>query len=182
MQITNGWLSEALICASPNFNARPAGSEINLIVVHNISLPPGQFGTGCIAQFFQNNLDCDAHPYFDQLRGVEVSAHCLIDRSGVLTQFVAFDKRAWHAGRSSFDGVPECNDYSIGIELEGTDDQAYTEAQYLSLSQLINVLMLEFPAINPSRITGHSDVAPGRKSDPGPAFNWPKLQSLIQKT
>lgn len=180
MQIVKGWLTGVNLCPSPNYNTRPADTAISLLVVHNISLPPGQFGTGCIAQFFQNQLDHSAHPYFHHLRDTQVSAHCLIDRSGEITQFVSFNDRAWHAGRSIFDGVEECNDYSIGVELEGTDELAYTESQYLSLSKLTRLLMIEFPSIRSSRITGHSDVAPGRKTDPGPAFDWDKLHASLK--
>lgn len=181
MQIKNGWLSNTEICPSPNYNARPPNTDISLIVIHNISLPPGQFGNGCVAQFFRNELDHDQHPYFDSIRGLHVSAHCFIDRKGMIQQFVSFLERAWHAGRSSFDGLQECNDYSIGVELEGTDDQAFTENQYRSLCKLAKVLMLEFPAIAPSRITGHSVIAPDRKTDPGPAFDWKKLHLMLEQ-
>ena len=180
MRISNGWLTDASLCRSPNFNLRPPNTEVSLVVVHNISLPPGDFGSGYIHAFFQNTLDHDAHPFFEEIRDMQVSAHCLIDRSGQVTQFVSFLDRAWHAGRSCFDGVEECNDYSIGIELEGTDDLPYSAAQYRSLSELVRVLMLEFPAINASRITGHADIAPGRKTDPGPSFDWHKLHRLIK--
>lgn len=180
MHISEGWLTGVKLCPSPNYNGRPQDAAISLLVVHNISLPPGQFGTDCVAQFFQNQLDHSTHPYFERLRDMQVSAHCLIDRAGGVTQFVSFDDRAWHAGRSSFDGVDECNDYSIGVELEGTDDIPYTKQQYVSLSELARLLMLEFPAITPSRITGHSDIAPGRKTDPGPAFDWEKLHVLLK--
>lgn len=179
MHIINGWLTNAYKAPSPNYNARPAGVEISLLVVHNISLPPGQFGTGCVTEFFQNRLDYTQHPFFKEIEGLEVSAHCLIERNGSCTQYVSFYDRAWHAGRSCFDGVEECNDYSIGVELEGTDDTAYTEAQYLTLSKLARVLMLEFPAIDLSRVAGHCDIAPGRKTDPGLAFDWQKLRQLV---
>lgn len=177
VEVNNGWLTGVCISPSPNYNQRPDGAEISLVVVHNISLPPGEFGTGCVSQFFCNQLDHSAHPYFEEIRGLEVSAHCFIDRHGAIEQFVSFNDRAWHAGRSSFEGEIECNDYSIGIELEGTDTQAYTSEQYQSLANLIHVLMVEFPSISNSRVTGHSDIAPGRKTDPGPAFDWERLKA-----
>lgn len=181
MHIIEGWLSEVDHCPSPNFNARPQPQDISLLVVHNISLPPGEFGTGCINEFFLNDLDHSSHPYFDGIRGLQVSAHCLIDRLGSITQFVSFYDRAWHAGRSSFAGRSECNDYSIGVELEGTDDIPYTESQYVSLSKLSRLLMLEFPAIDSSRIVGHADIAPGRKTDPGSSFDWQKFHLLLEQ-
>jgi AmpD protein len=145
---------------------------IDLLVIHNISLPAGQFGSGCIDQLFTNCLDCNAHPSFADLRGVEVSSHLLIDRQGELTQYVPFDQRAWHAGESCFNGRSGCNDFSIGIELEGTDYCPYTEQQYQSLARVVRQLMQNYPAITAANIVGHSDIAPGRKTDPGPAFDW----------
>jgi AmpD protein len=174
-----GWLHGAEHCPSPNCDDRPDQQEINLLVIHNISLPPGEFGSRCIREFFCNQLDCDAHPYFQQLRELRVSAHLLIERDGKLVQFVDFDKRAWHAGQSSFQGVADCNNYSIGIELEGTDQAAYTDAQYTSLAQVAVELMQTYSAISPDRLTGHSDIAPGRKTDPGAAFDWDYLRELI---
>lgn len=169
----DGWLSGSLRrIPSPNCNARPPGEPVSLLVIHNISLPPGEFGSGCVAQFFCNRLDHDAHPYFDHLRGVEVSAHFLIERDGGLCQFVSIFERAWHAGVSRFEGREGCNDFSIGIELEGTDHEPYTEAQYASLVALTRVLQGACPALTAQRIVGHSDIAPGRKTDPGPAFDW----------
>ncbi len=176
MQVdAEGWLVGEERCPSPNFNARPAGAEISLLVLHNISLPPGQFGGGHIQRFFQNRLDPGAHPYFASIATLQVSAHLLIERSGHLVQFVPFTERAWHAGRSCFAGVAECNDYSIGIELEGTDIEPYTDAQYQCLQRVIAVLQRQYPAITRARITGHSDIAPERKTDPGPAFDWGRL-------
>ncbi len=169
---TSGWLTAAEICPSPNFNERPPGCEISLLVIHNISLPPGQFGGREVHEFFTNCLNCDAHPALADLRGLQVSSHLLIDRHGQLTQFVPFDKRAWHAGVSCFEGVENCNDFSIGVELEGTDHTLYTEPQYAALARVTKILMTHYPLLNPTRIVGHSDIAPGRKTDPGPAFDW----------
>lgn len=167
-----GWLSAATHSPSPNFNARPPGSAVDLLVIHNISLPPGQFGSSTIEEFFQNRLDFSSHPYFETLSGLEVSAHFLVRRDGTIVQFVSCDERAWHAGQSTFEGRTNCNDFSIGIELEGTDTTPFTDAQYQMLSRLTEALMAHYPGISRSRIVGHSDIAPGRKSDPGPAFDW----------
>ncbi len=174
-----GLLSGARFVASPNHNARPAGTEVSLLVIHNISLPPGQFGTGCVEQFFCNRLDWQAHPYFQGIEGMEVSAHLLIERSGALVQFVALDQRAWHAGLSCFEGLENCNDFSIGIELEGTDDEPYSEAQYESLVAVTLQLQQRFPHITDARIVGHCDIAPGRKTDPGPAFDWARFRTQL---
>ncbi len=141
-------------------------------MVHNISLPPGQYGGPEIEDFFCNRLNPDAHPYFKTISDMQVSSHVLIRRDGHCVQFVSLLERAWHAGRSVFDGCPECNDYSIGIELEGTDEEPYTEAQYQALASLTSLIMVAWPAITSERLTGHSDIAPGRKTDPGPAFDW----------
>lgn len=164
---------------SPNFGARPEGAGISLLVVHNISLPPGRFGGPEIADFFCNQLDISAHPYFQEIAGLQVSAHALIRRNGTVVQFVSLLDRAWHAGRSCFDGREECNDFSIGIELEGCDDVPYTEAQYHRLAELATLLMQAWPDIQVDRITGHSDIAPGRKTDPGPAFDWNRFRALL---
>ncbi|MCP8689559.1 1,6-anhydro-N-acetylmuramyl-L-alanine amidase AmpD [Marinobacterium sedimentorum] len=174
-----GLLLNARFVASPNHNARPAGAEVTLLVIHNISLPPGQFGTGCVEQFFCNRLDWQAHPYFLGIEGMEVSAHLLIERSGALIQFVPLHQRAWHAGRSCFEGQENCNDYSIGIELEGTDDQPYSDAQYESLVQVTLQLQQRFAQLANERIVGHSDIAPGRKTDPGPAFDWARFRTQL---
>ena len=176
--ITDGWLDEVRLCPSPNYNQRPADCDISLLVIHNISLPPEQFGGDFIEQFFCNTLDCSQHPYFETLKGMQVSAHGLITRSGEFIQFVNFNHRAWHAGRSSFEGRTECNDYSIGIELEGADHLAYTAEQYDTLLWVIRSLQHHYPLITSERITGHSDIAPGRKTDPGPAFDWSLLGAL----
>jgi AmpD protein len=154
---------------SPNANARPAQTPIDLLVIHNISLPPGAFGTGYAAKLFTNELDFDAHPWFDQIRGLQVSAHFLIERDGQITQFVSCDDRAWHAGQSRFQTRGACNDFSIGIELEGTDDLPYTDAQYQRLGELTLALKRHYPL---AYVRGHCHIAPGRKTDPGPSFDW----------
>lgn len=173
------WLSGARRCVSPNFNARPPGVAISLLVIHNISLPPGQFGGAEVEAFFCNQLDSGAHPYFEGLAGVEVSAHLFVRRTGELVQFVPLNQRAWHAGVSCFEGRTNCNDFSVGIELEGTDHLAYTQAQYDVLSVVTRQLLSLYPALTPARIVGHSDIAPGRKTDPGPAFDWHYYRSLV---
>jgi len=158
--------------ASPFFNDRPDGCAVNLLVIHCISLPQGDYGGPAIEQLFSGCLDCSADPSFADLAGLEVSAHCVIRRDGSVEQYVSFEKRAWHAGVSSFAGVAACNDYSIGIELEGTDTTDYTQAQYRALVALTAELQARYPAITKQRIVGHSDIAPGRKSDPGSGFDW----------
>lgn len=175
--ILDGWLQPAVRCPSPNYGPRPAGDngQISLVVVHNISLPPGQFGGGFVQRFFCNQLDAGAHPYFAEIAGLQVSSHLLIERTGVVTQFVSFADRAWHAGRSCYQEKENCNDFSIGIELEGTDTMPYSDAQYDVMASLLPVLMAEYPALMPSRITGHEFIAPGRKTDPGNAFDWQRL-------
>jgi AmpD protein len=172
--IQNGVLSGARWVASPNFNHRPKGQigEVSLLVIHNISLPPGQFENGYVERFFQNALDPKEHPYFETICDLTVSAHLMIDRSGAVVQFVNLNDRAWHAGVSEFEGREACNDFSIGIELEGTDDQAFTDAQYISLIAVTKAIQEAYPLITDARITGHSDIAPGRKTDPGPFFDW----------
>lgn len=174
-----GWCSAARCCPSPNCNERPQG-EVSLLVIHNISLPPGQFGTGEVENLFLNRLDPKAHPYFAGIAALRVSAHFLIERDGALTQFVPCSARAWHAGVSCFAGREQCNDFSIGIELEGTDELPYTDTQYRMLGVLSRVLQRAYPAITAERICGHSDIAPGRKTDPGPAFDWPRYRGLLQ--
>jgi AmpD protein len=173
------WLLEAEHCPSPNCDERTPDGEIALIVVHGISLPPGEFGGPWIADLFLNRLDPDAHPYFREVAGHKVSAHVVIRRDGQMMQFVPFSKRAWHAGQSCFRGRDLCNDFSIGIELEGTDELPYTEAQYRSLTALIALLRSRYPNIDADAITGHADIAPGRKTDPGPAFDWDKLAAML---
>lgn len=177
--LSDGWWDQAIHAFSPNFNDRPEESDIDLLVIHNISLPPGVYGQGYSHDLFLNKLDCSLHPYFKSLENLQVSAHAFIERDGCITQFVSFDKRAWHAGRSVFDGRSECNDFSIGIELEGTDDDAYTDVQYRRLVELSAVIMNTYPKITLDRIAGHSDIAPERKTDPGPSFNWQFYKSLL---
>lgn len=172
-------MTPARHCCSPNYGPRPEGAEVSLLVVHNISLPPGEFGNGWVEKFFTNRLDPNAHPYFSSIASMQVSSHVLITRTGELVQFVSFNDRAWHAGRSCFAGVTECNDYSVGVELEGTDTLAYTEEQYWVLARLTDALLAYFPALSPERIAGHCDIAPGRKTDPGEAFDWSKYYSQI---
>lgn len=166
-----GWLSGVRRIASPNCDVRPPGTAIELLVIHNISLPPGQFGGGAIAQLFTNTLDVAAHPYYAQLDGLRVSAHFLIRRDGAIIQFVSCDKRAWHAGVSSWRGRSACNDFSVGVELEGGDDTPFDDRQYAALVRLTRLLRRNYPIRS---IAGHADIAPGRKSDPGPCFDWPR--------
>lgn len=178
--IDNGRLLGASYIPSPNFNQRPEQTDIALIVIHNISLPPSQFGGGYIQQFFQNRLDWSAHPYFETIKGLEVSAHLLILRTGEVIQFVNFNDRAWHAGRSSYLAKKECNDYSIGIELEGSDDLPFEDIQYQVLAQVVYALQCHYPKIQ-HHIAGHSDIAPQRKTDPGDHFNWLYFRSLLNQ-
>jgi AmpD protein len=170
--IGNGWLNRTRRMASPNYDARPAGVAVDTLVIHGISLPPGRFGHGCIDALFTNTLDVRAHPFFAGLDDLRVSAHVLIARAGTLTQYVGFDERAWHAGASFFDGRPRVNDFAVGVELEGTDDCPYTPAQYRMLAALARILIRYYPKLTHARIVGHSDIALGRKTDPGPAFDW----------
>lgn len=173
-------INEAKQLYSPNFDARPEEGDINLLVIHCISLPPNEFGTGKVEQFFLNQLNTDEHPYYQRLINMSVSSHLFIDRDGRITQFVPFNKRAWHAGASSFEGVGECNDYSIGIELEGSEEIPYTLDQYQSLSRCTNLILENYPAITPNRIVGHCDIAPARKTDPGPSFDWVQFKQSLK--
>ena len=161
---------------SPNYDERPLDAELALIVVHGISLPPGEFGNGWIDRFFCNDLPADAHPYFATIQNLTVSAHVLIARDGTPTQYVPFDRRAWHAGRSEYCGRSACNDFSVGVELEGTDDGPFEPAQYAALAALVAALRARLPL---AAIAAHSDIAPGRKSDPGPGFDWPRLLAAL---
>jgi len=174
-----GWLTDVRSCPSPNQGERPTGSEVSLLVIHNISLPPGQFGGGYIEQFFTNELNVDEHSYFAEIAELQVSSHLLIDRQGEVVQFVPLGQRAWHAGDSSFAGCANCNDYSIGIELEGTDTELYSDKQYQRLVQISRELLAAYPALSAERIVGHSDISPGRKTDPGSAFDWPHFFALL---
>ena len=172
--IDGGWLRAARRCVSPNFDDRLDDEDVSLIVIHAISLPPSQFGSNDIERFFTNTLNPDAHPYFAEIAGIKVSAHFLIRRDGELVQFVSCTKRAWHAGVSEWDGRERCNDYSIGVELEGCDEFPFEEAQYQRLVDLVAELKRRYPI---SAVVGHSDIAPTRKPDPGPCFDWSRLDS-----
>lgn len=192
IEIKSGWLSSARRVVSPNYNHRPEGAPVRLIVLHNISLPPafssqdfepsaksGIFSSSrYIEDFFQNTLDSSLHPYFDIIKDMKVSAHLLIARSGEVIQFVSFDDRAWHAGRSHYLCVPECNDYSIGIELEGADDVSFTDAQYAALAGVIPVIQQAYPETQ-NHLAGHSDIAPGRKTDPGEHLDWMRIRASL---
>jgi AmpD protein len=169
-----GVAPQARQVASPNCDQRPAGTVIDLVVIHNISLPPGEFSGDAVERLFTNSLDCDSHPYYAGLRGLRVSAHFLIRRDGAPIQFVPCAQRAWHAGQSSWRGRPACNDYSIGIELEGTDEVAFTESQYATLDALLHALKQRYPIAG---IAGHEEIAPSRKTDPGPHFDWSRVRS-----
>lgn len=176
-KIRNGLLTEARYIHSPNQDPRPLEAEISLIVIHGISLPPGEYGGKAILQLFQNQLDATEHPYFEQIAGLEVSAHILVRRDGEIIQFVPFGERAWHAGKSNYNGCSRCNDFSIGIELEGCDDEPYSNAQYTVLAELIPALRDAYPTISKEALVGHSDIAPGRKTDPGESFDWHRLRA-----
>ncbi|MBT4519784.1 MAG: 1,6-anhydro-N-acetylmuramyl-L-alanine amidase AmpD [Halieaceae bacterium] len=177
--LQNGWIEQAASVPSSNCDPRPVGVEPDLLVIHNISLPPGEYGGDCVERFFTNCLDWAEHPFFEQIRDVRVSAHLLIRRTGDLIQFVNLADRAWHAGCSSFKGRDQCNDFSVGIELEGTDDEAYTEQQYQVLALVTHGLFGQYSRMNSARIVGHSDISPGRKTDPGPAFDWLHYRALL---
>ncbi len=170
-----GWLVGARHVPSPNYDDRPEGEDVSLVVIHGMSLPPGEYGGAWIDALFTNSLDANAHPFFAEIEGLRVSSHFLIRRDGELVQYVSLDKRAWHAGHSCFEGRLRCNDFSVGIELEGCDDEPYEEAQYRQLATLLAWLMQRYPAISAQRIVGHCDIAPGRKTDPGEAFDWARL-------
>ena len=172
-----GRITGARFVASPNRDARPAGRAIDLLIIHHISLPPGEFGGPGIVELFTNRLDPAAHPYYSTLAGMKVSAHFLVCRDGALWQFVPCAERAWHAGESSWKGRARCNDFSIGIELEGTGEAPFTAAQYRQLARLTRVLKARYPIRD---IVGHSDIAPGRKSDPGPRFDWTRYRALLK--
>lgn len=181
IDIKSDLLLNARHVPSPNWNERPMDCQIDLLVLHNISLPPGEFGGPYIDAFFQNELDphLHLHPYFNEIIALKVSSHCLIRRDGEVIQYVPFSKRAWHAGKSYFAGRENCNDFSIGIELEGADHIPYTEVQYLILAKLISSLQKNYPGITRERIVGHSTIAPERKTDPGPLFDWALLARLL---
>ncbi len=176
-----GWLREAEARPSPNCDARPAPLAIDLLVIHAISLPPGEFGGPYIEQLFSNRLDAAAHPYFAGIDGLRVSAHFLVRRDGRLLQFADLYARAWHAGESMWQGRSRCNDFSIGVELEGCDDLPFEHAQYVRLTALIESLYERLPGLNSARLVGHSDIAPTRKTDPGPHFDWARLRASLSR-
>jgi AmpD protein len=173
-----GWWRAARRLPSPNCDERPPGDAVTLVVLHSISLPPGEYGGDGVERLFTNRLDCDAHPYFDGLRGLRVSAHFLVRRDGQVLQFVDCDRRAWHAGRSHWRGRDACNDHSIGIELEGLEGESFEAAQYTAVARLLRALAARYPV---DEAVGHEDIAPGRKSDPGPGFDWPRLRRVLRR-
>lgn len=173
------WLTDVKIVPSPHYDTRPDQNDISLLVLHHISLPPQQYGGPYIEHFFQGKLDASIHPFFKIIENMKVSAHCLVRRDGEIIQFVPFNARAWHAGQSQFAGRARCNDYSIGIELEGSEFDVYTKQQYRALEQLVRLLMKCYPAITVPRVTGHQYISPLRKSDPGLCFDWSRLRSLL---
>lgn len=177
-----GWLSEARRVDSPNANERPSDATVDLLVIHNISLPPGEFGGDYIEALFTNALDPEAHEYFADVAHLTVSAHFLVRRNGEVVQFVSTDERAWHAGDSLWFDRANCNDFSVGIEVEGADDVPYAEEQYNALAKLIRALWEYYPTLAPDAMVGHSDIAPERKTDPGSAFDWQKLRQLLSIT
>lgn len=179
MQINQGWLDCARRVQCDHFDPRPNPHDINLLVIHNISLPPGQFGSDHVEQFFAGLLKADAHPFFAQICQMRVSSHLFIRRNGEIVQFIPFSERAWHAGISSFQGRTRCNDFSIGIELEGTDNVSYSDQQYASLSEVTKTIMHAYPKISVGRIVGHVDIAPQRKTDPGVVFDWQRYRQNI---
>ena len=176
----SGWIKEARRLESPNFDER-GGTQISLIVLHGISLPPGEYGGPWVDALFTNRLDTGAHPFFEEIEGLKVSSHLLIRRDGELVQYVSLNDRAWHAGVSCYEGREQCNDFSIGIELEGCDDEPYEEAQYQRLFDLIPTLITNYPDLSEERIVGHCDIAPGRKTDPGPCFDWSRLHQELRR-
>ena len=179
VDLKSGLMRGARQVASPNYDARPPGVEVDLIVVHGISLPPGEFGGPWIERLFMNKLPLDVHPYFAEVGELRVSSHLLVARDGGLTQFVSFTDRAWHAGQSSYNGRTACNDFSIGVEIEGADTLDYEAAQYATLGAVVTALCDAYPRLSANRVVGHSDISPGRKTDPGPAFDWERARRCI---
>ncbi len=175
------WLSGIKVLPSDNYDDRPTHCDVDLIIIHAISLPPEQFGGGYIEKFFTNSLNWGEHEYFERIRGLKVSSHLLVDRLGAVTQFVDLNKRAWHAGESVWEGRNGCNDFSIGIELEGSDSQPYEREQYLSLVGLLRSIFGLYPRVSIDSVVGHCDVSPDRKTDPGPFFDWDYLRAEIDK-
>ncbi len=180
MKINQHWLTEISQTSSQNCDERPDPLDISLLVIHCISLPPGEFGKDYIDRLFCNQLDPDEHPYFKEIYQLKVSAHLLIKRDGSCVQYVPFDQRAWHAGKSSYEGRERCNDFSIGIELEGTEYIDYTDQQYVQLAAVIRALLEAYPKLSTQHIVGHSDIAPGRKTDPGASFDWQRFLGLLK--
>ena len=180
MKIENHILEEVKISLSPNYDLRPDKSNISLIVLHSISLPPTIFGNNYVEDFFCNKLNPGNDNYLNTIKDMKVSSHLFVKRTGEIIQFVPFDKRAWHAGKSSFDNVENCNDYSIGIELEGCDDISFEDIQYEKLTYIIKAILDNYKKISKERIVSHSDIAPGRKSDPGPLFDWKRLKRMLE--
>lgn len=178
--LKDGWLQGVRQVVSPNCEPRPNSCVPELLVIHGISLPPGSYGGDNIERLFTNCLDWNEHPYFDEIRGLKVSSHALIKRTGEIVQFVSFDDRAWHAGQSCYMGRENCNDFSIGIELEGCDNEPYFDAQYESLADITAQLLSHYPGMSSECIVGHSDISPGRKTDPGPAFDWSRYRRSLQ--
>ena len=177
--LPQGWLQGARQLPSPNHDERPDPQDISLLVIHNISLPPDRFGGPWIDALFTNSLDPKAHPYFEGIKHLRVSSHLCIFRDGRVTQYVPFGRRAWHAGVSSYEGRERCNDFSIGIEMEGCDSKPFTARQYARLARVTRALLAAYPRLTPERITGHSDIAPGRKTDPGPCFEWVRYRAAL---
>jgi len=177
---SSGLLEGVEFIHSPNCDVRPDDTDISLIVLHNISLPPGEFGGEGVSQLFTNQLDKEEHPFYEEIHELRVSSHLLIRRDGTVIQYVPFHLRAWHAGVSCFEGRPVCNDFSIGIELEGTDDKPFREEQYAALDQVLASLLVAYPSLTPQKITGHEQIAPMRKTDPGPCFNWHRVSNAMQ--
>jgi len=180
MKIKNHLLEGVNFLSSPNYNDRPVDTKISLVVIHSISLPPTIFGNDYVENFFLNNLPETKIKYLNDIKDMRVSSHIYIKRSGDIIQFVPFNKRAWHAGKSSFENKEDCNDYSIGIELEGCEDIAFENIQYIKLSEIMNCLIDNYENLNVDRIVSHSDIAPGRKVDPGPLFDWKRLKTMIR--
>lgn len=180
VDLDTGLLRRARFVPSPNHDERPADAALALIVVHGISLPPGEYGGPWIDRLFTNSLPPDAHPYFATIASLTVSTHVLVRRDGHIVQYVPFHKRAWHAGKSTYQGRERCNDFSIGIELEGADTEPYEPIQYRVLAETILTLCDAYPSLSIERVVGHSDIAPGRKTDPGIAFDWPRLRALLR--
>jgi AmpD protein len=179
VDIDSGLMRGVRQVASPNRDTRPPGVAADLMVVHGISLPPGEFGGPWIDRLFTNTLPAEVHPYFAEVAALRVSSHLAVARDGAVTQYVKFTERAWHAGQSNYRGREACNDFSVGVELEGTDMLPYEPAQYGALAEIVAALCAAYPGLSPDRLVGHSDIAPGRKTDPGPAFDWPRARSLI---